>query len=135
MSDRNVSDDVIRVHLENPEDVRPGNVEEREPEHFVFSTVAVAFNTAGYNNSEQLLAEDPLRKDFSVLSVDNPVVICHSASQLTDPANQVANTPYPQGALVPAGVSVTGTGTGRVWVVATTAQPSRVSVFINRRNT
>jgi len=130
----NISEDVVRVHLENPQDISVQRTEEHEPEHFVFSTVAVAFGTTGYDNFEQVLALDPLRKDASILAVDNPVVVCHSHQQLTDPANQVSGVPFPQGAYLPAGSSLTVTGTGPCWVVATVAAASRVSVFINRRN-
>lgn len=129
-----ISEDIIRVHVENHDDLKTVRTEAHEPEHFVFSTVVVAYNTAGYNNVEQVLAEDPLRKDASIMAVDNPVVICHAASQLTDPANQVSGVPYPQGAYLPAGSSLTVTGTGRAWVVATVASASRVSLFINRRD-
>jgi len=135
LSDRPISEEVIRVYVENPEEFpNPGNVEEKEPEHFSFSTVAVAYDLAGYNNSEQVLALDPLRKDASILAVDNAVVVCHSHQQVTDPANQISGVPYPQGAYLPAGSSLTVTGTGPAWVVATVSSASRVSVFINRRN-
>ena len=129
-----ISEDIVRVHLENPGDIAIQRTEEKEPEHFVFSTVVVGFGISGYNNYEQVLAEDPLRKDFSILSLDNPVVICNKA-QVNDKANQVAGVPFPQGALLPAGSSFTGTGTAQIFVVATTGSPSRVSVFVNRRNT
>jgi hypothetical protein len=129
----NISEDVVRVHLENPNDIAIQRTEEKEPEHFVFSTVAVAFNTTGYNNFEQVLALDPLRKDASILAVDNAVVVCHSHQQMTDPANQVAGVPFPQGAYLPAGSSLTVAGTGPCWVVATVASASRISIAVNRR--
>jgi hypothetical protein len=129
-----ISEDVVRVHLENASDIAIQRTEEKEPEHFSFSTVVVASATAGINPYEQVLAEDPLRKDFSIMAVDSPVIICHAASQLTDKANQVAGVPFPQGAYLPAGGSVTGTGTGRLWVVATVTTASRVSLFVNRRD-
>jgi hypothetical protein len=125
--------DAVKVHVTNADDFSIQKVEEREPEHFVFSTVVVAFNLPGYNNYEQALPEDPLRKDFSILSLDNPVVICTKA-QLTDTANQKPGVPFPQGGLLPAGTSVTGTGTAQIFVVATTGAASRVSLFVNRRN-
>jgi hypothetical protein len=133
MSDREITEQVVRVHLENADDINVRKTEEHEPEHFVFTTVVVAFNVNGYNNSEQVLALDLLRKDASILSVDQPVVICHSHSQMTDPANQVGGVPYPQGAYLPAGSSLTFSGTGPMWVVATVNQPSRISIAVNRR--
>lgn len=124
----------VRVRVENFHEMEnPGNVEEVEPEHFVFSTVAVSTGV-GYNTFEQVLALDPLRKDASILAVDQAVVVCHSHQQLTDPANQVAGVPYPQGAYLPAGSSLTVTGTGPAWVVATVNAATRVSIFINRRD-
>jgi hypothetical protein len=129
----NVMDtDAIPVHIVNPEDFAAGNVEEHEPEHMQFYTVVVAYNTTGYNNYEQVLPEDPLRKDWSIVSMDAAVVICNKA-QVSDKANQVANVPFPQGAVLPANTAVTGTGTAQVFVVATGSTPSRVGVFVNRR--
>jgi hypothetical protein len=127
-----ISEDVVRVHLENPTDIAIQRTEEKEPEHFVFSTVVVAGATAGLSPSEQVLAEDPLRKDFSILAIDNPVVIC-SKAQLSNPANQVAGVPFPQGAYLPAGSSFSSTGTAQLFVVATVAAASRVALFVNRR--
>lgn len=127
------SEDVIRVHVENADDIKTVKTQESEPEHFNLSTVIVALNTVGYNNFEPVLMEDPLRKDASILSVDNPVVLCHSVAQAMNAANQVAGVPYPQGSYLPAGTSLTLTGKGRMWVAATSASPSRLSVFVNRR--
>src|SRR5260370_14970267 len=105
MSNREITDGVVRVHLENPQDVGVSKVEEHEPEHMVCSTVVVAFGVPGYNNFEQVLAEDPLRKDWSLLAVDAPVVVCNK-SQVNDKANQVAGVPFPQGAYVPQGGAI-----------------------------
>lgn len=127
----NISEDVVRVHLENPQEINVQRTEEKEPEHFVFSTVIVAGGPAA-NTYEQVLAEDPLRKDFSILAIDNPVVICNKA-QVGNPANQVAGVPFPQGAYLPAGSSFSGTGTAQIYVVATVAATSRVALFVNRR--
>jgi hypothetical protein len=129
----NISEDVVRVHLENPQDINVQRTEEREPEHFVFSTVVIAFGVPGLNPYEQVLAEDPLRKDWSILAIDAPIVICNK-SQISDKANQVAGVPFPQGAYVPQGGAVTGTGTAQIFAVATSATPCRVSVYVNRRS-
>jgi hypothetical protein len=126
-------DEAIKVHIVNTDDIRVQRTEEKEPEHFVFSTYVVASALAGYNTIEQVLAEDPLRKDASILAVDSPIVVCHSPAQANSPANQVAGVPYPQGAYLPANQSITIAGTGRVFVVATVNTASRVSVAINRR--
>jgi hypothetical protein len=125
--------DAVKVHLTNPEDIGITRTEEKEPQHFVFSTVVIAFNATGYNPHEIVLMEDPLRKDWSILAVDEPIVLCNK-QQRYDPANQVAGVPYPQGAYLPAGSSITGTGTAQLYAVATSATPTRVSIFVNRRS-
>jgi hypothetical protein len=122
----------IGVRLMNPEDIAVTRTEEKEPEHFQFYTVVVAFGVTGYNNFEQVLPEDPLRKDWSIVTWDAPVVICNKA-QVNDKANQVSGVPFPQGGLLQQGSAVTGTGTAQAFVVATSATPTRVSVFVNRR--
>lgn len=135
-----LSEDIIRVHLENPQDILlmpPRVTEEKEPEHFVFGTYVIA-NATGYDLYKQLLPEDPLRKDWSVMTVDQPIVLCHSANQAASYAGQVANaassvTVPPTGAFIPAGSAFTFTGTGAVWIAATSATPTRVSYAANRR--
>ena len=64
-------DDAVKVHIVNAEDLHTVKTEEREPEHFVFSTVVVAYGVTGYNNFEQVLALDPLRKDASIMARAN----------------------------------------------------------------
>jgi hypothetical protein len=125
--------DAIKVHVTNPDDFAITRVEEHEPEHFVLSTVVIAHNVAGYSNYEQVLPVDPLRKDWSIMANDAPVVLC-SKSQLTDPANQVTGVPYPQGGYIPQGGAITGTGTAQLFAVATSATPNRISIFVNRRS-
>lgn len=133
MSDRNVSEDVIRVHVENTGDFpNPGNAEEREPESFSLSTVVVS-TAAPYNKIESVLSQDPLRKDFSLVSLDGTVILCHSQAQANSASNQSAGLPAPDGAVLGQGQAITGTGTGRMWAVATGAAPCRVGIFINRR--
>lgn len=128
-----ISEDVVRVHVENADDLRVQKTEEHEPEHFAFTTRVIG-NAAGYDLYTQLLAEDPRRKDFSILTVDAPIVLCHSAAQANAASNIVATTAQPpQGAYIPAGTSFTFTGTGAVWIAATSATPTRVSVAANRR--
>lgn len=128
-----LSEDVIRVHVENAADVRAVSTEEKEPEHFVFGTRVVAAAT-GYDTYTQLLAEDPQRKDWSVMPVDQPIILCHSAAQAGNPSNQVASTVNPPvGAYIPAGGAFTFVGTGAVWIAAASATPTRVSFAVNRR--
>ena len=133
MSDRSLSEEVVRVHLENASDIQVvTRTEEKEPEYFSFATVIVA-NGGSFNLIEQVCALDLLRKEISFIAVDSPVVVCHSIAQAMNPANQVANVPFPQGAFLPVGTSLTLGGTGPIWVVATVATASRVSVAQSRR--
>ena len=131
-----ISEDVVRVHLENPQDINVQRTEEHEPEHMVFSTVVVqggqVYGGPGLNPYEQVLPEDPLRKDWSILAVDAPIVLCNK-SQVNDKANQVAAVPFPQGAYVPQNVAISSTGTAQVFAVATTNAACRISIFVNRR--
>jgi hypothetical protein len=85
-------------------------------------------------NLAQILDLDPLRKDAIIVVNDNPVVICHTYRQTQDPANQVAGVPFPNGGYLPVGNGPSISGTGPLWVVATTvATNTRVTVLINRR--
>ena len=132
MSDRSLSEEVVRVHLENASDINVQRTEEKEPEFFTFATVVVA-SAGSFNLFEQVCMLDPLRKEVSILAVDSPVVVCHTVAQAVNPANQIASVPFPQGAYLPVGVSLTLGGTGPVWVAATVATASRVSVAQSRR--
>jgi hypothetical protein len=132
-----INDEPVGVHVLNWEEAVPvARTEEVEPEHFscvTFVLQAPTPNNPGANWAN-ILELDPLRKDATILSPDNPVVVCHTFRQVQDPANQVANVPFPDGAYLPAGASLSVSGTGPLWVVATTtATNSRVSVAINRR--
>jgi hypothetical protein len=128
----------ISVHVENLDDIKPRLTEELEPEHFECFTIAVQAGGAPQGPSdktyEMLLPLDPMRKRAKVAAIDSTVILCHSAAQANDPANQVAATPFPSGAMltVAAGYE-TVEGTGPLWVVATVNTISRVSVIVSRR--
>jgi len=125
--------EIVNVHVVNPDEMSGASpTKEIEPEHFICSTYVV--NTAQNSTIQaQVLALDLLRKDATILTTDNPIVICHTYRQTQDPNNQVAGVPNPVGAYLPAGASLSVSGTGPLWVVATVATPSRVSVAVNRR--
>jgi len=129
--------ETIPVRVMNAEDLRPPVItEEAEPEHFTCTTFVLQAATA--NNPDANLADvlklDPQRKDATIMAIDNAVVVCHTYRQTKDPANQVAGVPFPNGSYLPAGAAIAVSGTGPLWVVATTvASNSRVSVAINRR--
>lgn len=136
-------DGKIHVHVDNLGDIQPTiRTEEKEPEHFVASTkVLTAASTQSAvgqgttrNDIDQVLDNDPLRKGATILSIDNPIVVCTSYQQAANTANQVATVPFPQGFYLPTGGSVSIDGTGPLWVVNTNpAVNARVSVLINRR--
>lgn len=128
------SEDIIRVHVENTQDLKVERTEEKEPEHVTFATFVVANGIGGINLIEQVAEEDPLRKEISILAIDSPIVVCHSYAQASNPANQVTNVPFPQGAYLPVGVALTLNTTARMWVVATAATASRVGISITRRD-
>lgn len=123
--------DIIEVKVTNPEEFLP--VKEVEPEYYTFVTYVVAFNTVGYAPYQKVLELDPLRKDWSIYTVDQPVVLCHAFAQVGSPRNQDTNVPNPEGAYLGTGTALTFTGTGEVWVVATSTLPTRVSLAISRR--
>lgn len=122
------TEDVVRVHVENPEELRTVRTEEREPEHFVFSTFTLL---PGQTVNSELLMLDPMRKSASILPIDAPVVLCHSVAQVASIANQNAAYTDPDGAYLPQGTPASLTGTGPVW--GSVQAPTRVSVIINRR--
>ena len=122
------TEDIVRVHIENPEELHTVKTEEREPEHFVFSTFTLI---PGQTINSELLMLDPLRKAASILPIDAPIVLCHSAATVASIANQTAGFASPDGAYVPQGTSVALTGTGPAWGACQAA--TRVSVIINRR--
>lgn len=86
----------------------------------------------------ELLPYDPLRSRALIIVNDQPVVLCDSRSQANQPGNQVANVPNPVGAFVYASATVSTPvelkTTAQVFVAATTTDPARVSVFVERRS-
>lgn len=129
-----ISEDIVRVHVENANDLKVQKTEEKEPEHVTFATFVVANGIPGINLIEQIAEEDILRKEISILAIDQPVVVCHTYNQASNAANQVASVPFPQGAYLPIATALTLNTTARMWVVATSATQTRVSVSITRRD-
>lgn len=130
----------IHVHLDNPQDIQVQRTEEKEPEHFIFATFILQLGQAanaqfsGIQPYEKILALDPDRKDASINTVDQAVIICHSAAQAQFQSSPAGNVNTPAGVYLPAGSSMSISGTGAVWAAAVTAAgPTRVGVAINRR--
>lgn len=103
--------------------------EEKEPEHFSFSTIILTPGQSPLDN--QILAHDPLRKSAAILPIDAAIVLCDSPGQAASPSNQAAGFAAPDGAYTPQGTSVAVTGTGPAW--AACQVQTRVSLIINRR--
>lgn len=126
--------DVIHVHIDNPEDLQAARTQEVEPEYFSFQTFVIFTGGTGNPNMiQQILTDDPYRKDWSISAIDQPLVLCDSFAQANSARNQDANVPFPEGAYIPQGGSFTFTGTGKAWIVAVNSTPNRVAVAINRR--
>jgi len=131
-------EDAVKVHVVNASDMKAVATEEKEPEHFIFSTFVL--QGIGTGNADempqyylQILNLDPRRKSVSIMSLDNPIVLCHSEAQAMSPANQVAGLPDPDGIVILAGGTFSVNGTGPIWAVSTVTGNSRVSVASNRR--
>jgi hypothetical protein len=134
MSDQMIGEEYLPVKIMNPEVlenlVLPVPVQEHEPEHFICQTFVLA-NTQNPPYANIYL--DPMRKSVTILPIDSPVVVCHSQADAQKPDNQVASVPNPQGAYVPTGTPLSLEGSGPLWIVATVATASRVSVVQARR--
>jgi len=131
-------EDAVKVHVVNADDMKAVATEEVEPEHFITATfVLQGIGTDNADENEQyyidILKLDPRRKSASIMSLDNTIVICHSAAQAISQANQITGAPAPDGALLAQGGTLSVTGTGPLWAVATVPGNSRVSVVSNRR--
>jgi hypothetical protein len=81
-----------------------------------------------------LLPLDPLRVRAVILSVDQDVVICHTRPQAQASGNTGSSVPNPSGAYLPKTTMLTLNGTQEMWVAATSATPTRVSITVERRS-
>lgn len=109
------------------------------PQHITTITVVVQTGTNDPDRAvRQLLPLDPLRVQAIVQVHDQPVVLCHSRNQAQAADNTTASTPAPQGAWVEAAAGVPSVplvihGGSEMWVAATSATATRVSVIVERR--
>jgi hypothetical protein len=79
------------------------------------------------------LPEDNTRRHARIIAIDNPVILCHSENMAQDGANEVTDTPAPNGGYIPVGLVVPVTCQSVVFLAATTtATESRVFVSIER---
>jgi hypothetical protein len=89
--------------------------------------------STGTNAVIQLLPRDYDRLEARILTVDEPVVLAQSREMAEAPANQVTSVPSPVGSYLPAGLDRVLRNCDEVWVAATSATPTRVSVAVSRR--
>lgn len=89
--------------------------------------------STGTNAVEQLLGRDYDRFEAMILTADEPVVLAQSREVASSAANQVASVPQPAGAYLPTLTWLPWRNCDEVWVAATSATPTRVSVVVSRR--
>lgn len=105
------------------------------PQEFTTHTISLGTGsvTSEGNGIDELLPQDELRVRATILAIDQDIVICHSKAQAGDPANSAALVPNPSGFYLPKGIPYLITTTRRLWVAATNATPTRISVSTERR--
>jgi hypothetical protein len=103
------------------------------PQHATMYTLVV--KSSG-DKFVELAPLDALRVRMTVVSLDNPVVICHSRAQAMNDNNQVASVPRPAGYLLSNTqlFPLVITSIQQLWVAATADSDSRVSVIVERRD-
>ncbi|HXC83877.1 MAG TPA: hypothetical protein VNV62_18670 [Trebonia sp.] len=82
----------------------------------------------------QLLPRDYDRLEARILTIDEPVVLATSREMAESPANAVNAAGLPAvGSVLPVGIDRVRRNCDEVWVAATSATPTRVSVSVSRR--
>jgi hypothetical protein len=89
--------------------------------------------STGTNPVVQLLPRDYDRLEARILAVDEPVVLAQSREMAEASANQVTAVPDPVGSYLPVSLDRVLRNCDEVWVAATSATPTRVSVVVSRR--
>lgn len=106
------------------------------PQHA--NTYTIVLSTAtnnGYGSGvDILLVQDPLRVKATVMTIDQPVVVSHSQTQANSSSNQAATVPNPSGAYLPITTPLVIATTQEMFVAATSATPTRISVIVERRS-
>ena len=80
----------------------------------------------------ELVPADILRVRYTVISIDNPVVISRSIEEAQSDANTQTEVNYPSGALLDTGQKLQLAGNNQMWVAATVNTVSRVLVVVER---
>lgn len=90
--------------------------------------------STGTNPVDQLLGRDYDRVEARILTIDEPVVLAQS-KEMAESAQNAANAAgLPAvGSVLPIGLDRVVSNCDEVWVAATSATPTRVSVIVSRR--
>lgn len=133
-----ISEDVIRVHVDNPEELRTVHTEEIEPGLFTTSSFSLPgsgpVGTPPYGPT-QILAEDPLRKRAVIaFNGQGQIALAHSVQQ----AQYIQNNPGSalqsgEGCIVTCPGSIPVEGTGRLWAVGVPL-PQNVQATVGSAN-
>lgn len=92
----------------------------------------VAVSTA-VNAVQQLLPRDYDRIEAKILSTTQPVILAQSKEMAESPGNSAATITQPSGSYLPSGLDRTIRNCDEVWVAATAATTTLVSVIVSRR--
>jgi hypothetical protein len=93
----------------------------------------MVFST-GVNAVGQLLPRDYDRLEARILTIDEPVVLAQSKEMAENSLNAANAAGLPAvGAVLPIGIDRALRNCDEVWVAATSATPTRVSVSVSRR--
>jgi hypothetical protein len=107
----------------------PVKVQLRIPEVASASTVVVAA-AAGYNSTQRLTGEDGQRYWATVMTLDEPVVLCFSEAAAHDPRNAGNSAGMTAGGFaLPVNTPLPIQTSAEIWVAATSSTPTRVSFY------
>jgi hypothetical protein len=122
----------VRVHVTNVVDTNESTNVTSPTFDIPYTVVVQAGQSDPTMAVRELVPADLLRISYTVISLDSPVVISRSIEEAQSQNNTVTATPYPTGALLPAGQKVTLSGNNQLWVAATVNTSSRVLVVVER---
>lgn len=122
----------IRVHVTNVVDTNRSTAIDSPTYDIPYTVTVQAGTTDPTLTVRELVPADLLRVQFTVISLDSPVVIARSLEEAQSPMNAATPVNYPSGALLPAGQKLTLNGNNQLWVAATVNTVSRVLVVIER---
>jgi hypothetical protein len=122
----------VRVHVTNTVDTNKSTSVTTPTFDIPYTVTVQAGQTDPTMAVRELVPADLLRVQFTVISLDSPVVIARSVEEAQSPMNVGASVNYPSGALLTAGQKLTLNGNNQMWVAATVNTVSRVLVVVER---